>query len=73
MSAETEIQSETNPNVAAVEALRAASTLLLGTPQARVFFPKKERGESQPIRLEGYVTTTDLAALVHYIADMVEE
>lgn len=38
----------------------------------KVYFPPREKGERQPVDLEGYVPLRDIAGLVHYIADMLE-
>ncbi len=39
----------------------------------KVFFPSKATGERQPVTLEGDVATEDVAGLLYYIADMLEE
>lgn len=60
-----------------VEDLRDLSDRLkaLGVPGGRVqvFFPARDPGEDQPVRLENYVDLEDLANLLHYVADMMEE
>ncbi|HTT74222.1 MAG TPA: hypothetical protein VMG99_08820 [Thermoplasmata archaeon] len=45
-------------------------------PEATVFFPPRERGERQPRKLRelrGRVPVRDVAGLVQYVADMLEE
>lgn len=65
------------PLGAVVEDLRNLSDRLkaLSIPGGRVqvFFPARDPGETQPVRLENYVDVEDLAGLLHYVADMMEE
>jgi len=42
------------------------------TRNMKVHFPRKEKGERQPVALRGHVPLRDVADLVHYIADMLE-
>ena len=44
-----------------------------GAEDATVDFPARTRGERQPVRLSGQVRVADVAELVHYVADMLEE
>ena len=59
-----------------VTALRDASTGIREaarqTRNMKVHFPRKEKGERQPVALRGHVPLRDVADLVHYIADMLE-
>jgi hypothetical protein len=55
-----------------VETLRQVADELEANPGPKVFFPKKEKGEKQPIRLVGYKEGKDVAGLLRYIADMLE-
>lgn len=58
----------------AVDGLRAISAVIIPATGGRsVYFPPKERGAAQPVRLSGYVGAADLADLVHYLADMLED
>ena len=60
-----------------VQALRDASTGIeeaaSQTGDETVFFPAKEAMDRQPVRLMGDVRLSDVAGLVHYIADMLEK
>lgn len=57
-----------------VERLRGVSDKLKGVSSPHsIFFPPREVGERQPIQLEGEVPSEDVADLLHYIADMLEE
>lgn len=65
-------------NKTVVAQLRKASERLSravhdGDVDGRIFFPKPEGSETQPVTLEGYVPTKSVADLIHYIADMLEE
>lgn len=42
-------------------------------PGERVYFPPKLGAARQPCRLSGQVRVADVADLVHYVADMLEE
>jgi len=55
-----------------VDRLRDVSTELRHK-RGKTFFPKKQGTEGQPISLEGYVRNSDVADLIHYVADMLEE
>lgn len=39
-------------------------------PDEKIYFPPKESGEKQPIKLEGRVSLEDIAGLTKYLADM---
>ena len=60
-----------------VEDLRALSERLrdLMPPGSRpkVYFPPKGRHAVQPVTLRGEVPVRKVAALLHYVADMLEE
>ena len=59
-----------------VEALRDAADgvgeAARQTKNISVYFPPGEPNEREPVPLEGYVSLTDIADLVRYIADMLE-
>ncbi len=61
---------------ATVDLLREAADILAKAakklPKERIFVPRKEKGERQPIALEGYVPVKDIADLVQYLGDMLE-
>lgn len=65
--------SETKPNPQTlVDALRSLSEGV-GKLGRSYFFPPKEGEEVQPVPLEGVVDSKELAGLLHYLADMLEE
>lgn len=43
------------------------------TGDMTIYFPPKEKGESQPIVLKGDIPLSYVGDLVHYIADMLEQ
>ena len=62
---------------AVVQSLRAAAetTRVYAAREGGpvVFFPAKEGAERQPVELSGYVPVADVAELIQYVADMLED